>query len=197
MEVETIRLKTPLKEEDIRKLEVGQRVLLSGYIITGRDRIHKYLFEERPSKDEIPFMIKGGVLYHCGPIIEKTDKGYRFIVGGPTTSSRMEPYEWFVIKEYGLRGIIGKGGMGQKSLEAMGEAGCVYFHTISGAAAYLADRVVEVKGVWKEEFGLPEAMWYLYVEDFPLIVTMDANGRSLHEEIKKASYSRLKELFEE
>ena len=190
------RINTPLTEDIVMSLKVGDVVLISGGIITGRDRVHKFLFHERPDKREIPFDLEGGMIYHCGPIISKTDDTYKLIAAGPTTSMRVEMYEADVIKSYGIRGIIGKGGMGDKTLTALKEYGCVYLHTISGAAAYLADRIKGVAGGWKiEEFGEPEAMWLLDVEDFPAMVTMDAHGNSLHKEIERLSFERLKKMM--
>lgn len=189
-------LNTPLSKEDVLNLKVGDMVLISGQIVTGRDKIHKFLVHERPDKKDIPFELHGGIIYHCGPIIKKVDDAYKLIAAGPTTSMRVEMYEADVIKTYGIRGIIGKGGMGNKTLDAMKEYGCVYLHTISGAAAYLADRIKNVRDGWKiEEFGAPEAMWLLEVEDFPAIVTMDARGNSLHRDIEKISLKRLKEII--
>jgi len=191
-----IRLNVPIKEDEVRSLKVGDMVLISGKIVTARDLIHKYLYEKKLSPSEIPFELKDGVLYHCGPIIKINNKNYKFVVGGPTTSYRMEMYEWFVIKKYGLRGIIGKGGMGKKTLEALKETGCVYLHTISGASVYLAECVKDVLGVWKaQEFGLVDAMWQLTVSDFPAVVTMDTHGRSLHDEIKMNSLKNLKNIL--
>lgn len=192
----TKKIKLPLTKKDVLSLNVGDRVLISGQIVTGRDKIHKYLFNVRPRIKDIPFNLKGAVLYHCGPIIKKTEEGFRLIAGGPTTSIRVEMYEPRIISEYGIRGVIGKGGMGRKTLKALKENGCVYLHTISGAAVYLADRVKRVVGVWKlEDFGMAEAMWIFDVEEFPAMVTMDAHGRNLHEEIEKISYGELKRLI--
>ncbi len=189
-------IKLPLTKKDVLSLNVGDRVLLNGQIVTGRDKVHKFLFNERPGIKEIPFNLKGAVLYHCGPIIKKNKGGFELIAGGPTTSIRVEMYEHQIISGYGIRGIMGKGGMGRKTLKALRENGCVYLHTISGAAVYLADRIKRVAGVWKlEDFGMAEAMWVFDVEEFPAIVTMDAHGRSLHEEIEKISYKELKRLI--
>jgi fumarate hydratase class I len=172
-------------------------VSINGLIVTGRDKVHKFLVYERPDKKDIPFELHGGIIYHCGPIIKKVDDTYKLIAAGPTTSMRVEMYESDVIKAYGIRGIIGKGGMSNKTLNAMREHGCVYFHTISGAAAYLADRVKNVRDGWKiEEFGAAEAMWLLEVENFPAIVTMDAHGNSLHREIEKVSLENLRQILQ-
>lgn len=187
----------PVSKEDIRSLYVGDTVLIHGQIVTGRDRVHKFLFNERLSKKELPINLEGTILYHCGPIIKKTPEGYKVVAAGPTTSMRVEMYEHKIISEHGLRAVMGKGGMGKQTLNALKKNGCVYFHTIGGAAVYLADRVKRVIGVWKlEEFGMTEAMWVLEVEEFPAIVTMDAHGRSLHEEIENKSFKEFKRLIE-
>jgi fumarate hydratase class I len=189
-------IQLPLSKKDVLSLNIGDRVLLSGQLVTGRDKIHKYLFHERPKIKDIPFSLTGTILYHCGPIIRKTREGFNLIAGGPTTSIRVEMYEHQIISDYGIRGVMGKGGMGRKTLKALKDNGCVYLHTISGAAVYLADRIKRVVGVWKlEEFGMAEAMWIFEVQDFPAIVTMDAHGRSLHEEIEKKSFKELHRLI--
>ncbi len=205
-------LNTPLSEDDVLSLNIGDFVLINGQIITGRDRVHKFLFNERPAISEIPFNLEGSILYHCGPIViplhpplvregkeglkgERWDYHYRVIAAGPTTSIRVEMYGHQIISEYGIRGIIGKGGMGRKTLNALKENGCVYLHTVSGAAVYLADRIKRVVGVWKlDEFGMAEAMWVFDVEEFPAIVTMDAHGKSLHKRIEKRSYREFERL---
>jgi fumarate hydratase subunit beta len=185
----------PLNKNDVLSLNIGDMVLINGKLVTGRDRLHRFLFNEKPSRKEIPFNLEGTILYHCGPIIRKTGKGYDLIAGGPTTSMRLEMYEYKIISEYGLRGIMGKGGMGRQTLDALKKYCCVYFHTIGGAGVYLADKVKRVVDEWKlEEFGETEAMWLFDVEDFPAIVTMDAHGRSLHEEIYKRSCREFKRL---
>ncbi|MBI4691308.1 MAG: fumarate hydratase C-terminal domain-containing protein [Nitrospirae bacterium] len=186
----------PLTKKDVLGLKVGDVVLINGLIVTGRDKIHQFLFYEKPSKKDIPFDLSGTILFHCGPIIKKTDDGYTMISAGPTTSIRVDMYESKIISDYGIRGIIGKGGMGENTLKAMKKNGCVYLHTIGGAAAYLADKIKRVIDVWKlEEFGMPEAMWLLEVEGFPAIVTMDAHGKSLHKEIEKESHKILQRLL--
>ncbi len=190
------RLTTPLDERDTESLRVGDFVLLTGLLVTGRDRVHQFLFNNRPDKKALPFDLEGAVLYHCGPIIRNEPGGYRLVAGGPTTSQRVEMYEWWVIKEYGLKGIIGKGGMGEKTHQALQETGGVYLHAISGAAVYLADRIKRVVEGWKvEDFGAPEAMWLIEVEDFPAIVTMDAQGRSLHRSIEEQSMAVYNDLI--
>jgi tartrate/fumarate subfamily iron-sulfur-dependent hydro-lyase beta chain len=184
-----------MTKEDAYSLHAGDIVSITGRIVTGRDRMHKFLFNERPSKKQIPFNLEGAIIYHCGPIIKKTRKGFLFVAGGPTTSMRVEIYEHRIISEYGIRGVMGKGGMGKETLDALKANGCVYLNTIGGAGVYLAEKVKRVGGVWKlEEFGMAEAMWLLEVKDFPAIVTMDAHGRSLHEAIDRGSYEKFKKL---
>ncbi len=190
-----IKLKTPISEEDIRKLKVGDQVLLSGTVITARDEAHKLMVEERP--DFIREIMKGAVIYHCGPVVKKRDDGkWEFVSAGPTTSSREEPYQADVIGEYSVRGVIGKGGMGPKTAEGLKKHGAVYFHAVGGAGTLIANSVKEVKNVFKlEEFGTPEAFWVIEVEDFPVVVTMDANGNSLHKEILEKSEKIAEELM--
>jgi len=186
-----IKLKVPLKEEDVRKLKIGDNVLLDGIIFTARDMAHKFFVESKP--EEFRKLLKDGVIYHCGPIVKK-DKEWKIIAAGPTTSIREEPYMADVIKEFGVRAIIGKGGMGKTTLKACKEHGCVYLSAIGGAAILLAKNIKRVIDVHKLEFGLPEAIWQLEVEDFPAIVAMDADGNSLYddiEEISRKNYTRL------
>ncbi|MEJ2684820.1 MAG: FumA C-terminus/TtdB family hydratase beta subunit [Candidatus Sulfobium sp.] len=185
----------PLSRENASALNAGDIVSITGQVMTGRDRIHRYLFEDRPRKEDIPFDLTGSVIYHCGPVMKKLDGEFRALSAGPTTSVRVEMFTPAIIETYGIRGIMGKGGMGEKTLQALQEHSCVYFHTIGGAAAFLADRITGTLGVWKlEEFGPAEAMWLLEIREFPAIVTMDAHGNSIHKEIEEASYSKLLEL---
>jgi tartrate/fumarate subfamily iron-sulfur-dependent hydro-lyase beta chain len=194
--VEPRSINLPLSAEDVAGFKAGDMALLSGKIVTGRDRVHKYLVENRPKKGDLPFELDGTVLYHCGPVMKKAGSGYQVIAAGPTTSMRVEMYEAEVIRQYGLRGIMGKGGMGEKTLRALQDSGAVYFHTIGGAAAYLADRIMKTIDVWKvEEFGTTEAMWLFEVKDFPAIVTMDSHGNSLHKEIENISFEKFRELI--
>ncbi len=190
-----IKLKVPISEEDIRKLKVGDEVLLSGVIVTARDQAHKLMIEEKP--DFIREYLKESVIYHCGPIVRKNDDGsWSFVSAGPTTSIREEPYQADVICEYNVRGVIGKGGMREKTLEGLKKCGAVYFHAVGGAGTLIANSVKQVKTVFKlEEFGSPEAFWVIEVEDFPVIVTMDSHGNSLHEKILEESERKVKELI--
>jgi fumarate hydratase subunit beta len=186
-----IPLTIPVSETAIRSLKVGDEVALTGVLFTGRDAVHKFLHEG----GQLPagVQLKGGILYHCGPVIIKDEAGnWRCVAAGPTTSIREEPYQWQIIRDFGLRGVIGKGGMGEKTLEACKQYGCVYFHAIGGAAQVLAECVKRVPHVYlMEKFGAPEAIWQFEVVSFPAVVTMDAHGNSLHKEVFAASQAEL------
>jgi len=181
----------PFTEEKIRALKVGDEVLISGVIYTGRDAVHKYLHEGGELPPEVS--LRDGILYHCGPVVMKqADGSWKATAAGPTTSIREEPYQWQVIRDFGLRGVIGKGGMGERTLAACREYGCVYLHAIGGAAQVLAERIKQVRNVYMmEKFGAPEAIWEFEVEDFPSVVTIDSHGRSLHAEIFAQSKAAL------
>jgi fumarate hydratase class I len=175
-------LQSPVSESVIRKLKVGDVVLLRGDMFTGRDAVHAHLM-----KNPAPIDLSGGLLYHCGPVVLKQNGSWKMTAAGPTTSIREEPYEAEVIKRFGIRAVIGKGGMGPKTLAALKDFGAVYLNAIGGAAQYYGRCIKRVKDVYLLEFGIPEAMWHLDVEDFPAIVTMDSHGNSLHADVEKAS----------
>jgi fumarate hydratase class I len=181
----------PFTEDKIRALKVGDEVLISGVIYTGRDAVHKYLHEGGQLPPGVS--LRDGILYHCGPVVMKQEDGtWKATAAGPTTSIREEPYQWQVIRDFGLRGVIGKGGMGDKTLAACREYGCVYLHAVGGAAQVLAERIKKVRNVYMmEKFGAPEAIWEFEVEDFPAVVTIDSHGRSLHAEIFAQSKAAL------
>ncbi len=189
-----IELRVPLSEAEVRRLRVGDKVSLSGVIMLGRDAAHKYLVEN--DAQEVRQYLEHSMIYHCGPVVAKEDGKWRFVAAGPTTSIREEPYQAEVIRRYKLRGIIGKGGMGQKTLAALKEHGCVYLSAVGGLATTLARCVKEVKTVLKlEEFGTPEAMWVILVEGFPALVTMDTHGSSLHADVLKRSEQQVRKLL--
>lgn len=187
----TVRLQTPLDEALVRSLRIGDQVLLSGRIHTARDAAHKYLASEGTSPETLPagLELQGGVLYHCGPVMVRDDGGrWRVTAAGPTTSAREEPYQGEVLRRYGVRAIIGKGGMGDATRRALAECGAVYLSAVGGAAQVLAASVQRVEDVYfLEEFGSPEAMWSLFVHDFPAVVTMDSTGESLHDRVLRQS----------
>lgn len=201
------KLAVPISEDTIRQLRVGEPVQLSGVIVTGRDAAHKYMVENfvksggnpPASEQEVYAALKevltDGVIYHCGPVVQKVDDRWTFVAAGPTTSSREEPYQAEVIEHFRVRAVIGKGGMGPKTLKACQGIGAVYLHAIGGAASFIAQSVSEVLTVYKMEFGVPEAFWVIRVQDFPAVVTMDSHGNSLHQLIKDASAEKLAALI--
>lgn len=186
-----IALTAPFNEEKIRSLKVGDEVAVSGVIFTGRDAVHKHLHEG----GDLPAAVRlrDGILYHCGPVVIQDEAGrWKVTAAGPTTSIREEPYQAEIIGKFGIRGVIGKGGMGDRTLAACREFGCVYLHAVGGAAQVLAECIKEVRGVYMlEEFGAPEAIWELEVAKFPAVVTMDAHGHSLHKEVLATSQAEL------
>ena len=184
-----VALRAPLTEEAVRELKVGDVVLISGRMFTGRDAVHSYLMKHEPPVD-----LNGSVLYHCGPVVVKEGEGWRVTAAGPTTSIREEPYQGEIIKRYGVRAVMGKGGMGAKTLAALKEHGAVYLNAIGGAAQFYARAIKSADDVSLLEFGTPEAMWHLQVEDFPAIVTMDAHGNSLHKDIEQESGKQLEAI---
>jgi len=182
-----IRLQAPITEEQIRALKVGDVVLISGRMFTGRDAVHAHLMKNEPPVD-----MRGGVLYHCGPVVAKRGERWEVTAAGPTTSIREEPYQAEILKRYGVRVVIGKGGMGPKTLAGLKESGGVYVNAVGGAAQFYARCINRVDDVSLMQFGTPEAMWHLDVTDFPAIVTMDAHGNSLHKEIEAQSAAALR-----
>ena len=182
-------LTAPLSEDAVRSLHVGDVVLISGEVFTGRDAVHAHLMKNPP-----PVSLEGAVLYHCGPVMLKEGDGWAVKAAGPTTSSREEPYQATIIEKYGVRAVIGKGGMGAKTLAALQRSGAVYLNAIGGAAQFYSRTIEKVLGVHLLEFGIPEAMWHLRVKGFAAIVTMDAHGNSLHAEVEKETGAKLAEL---
>lgn len=182
---------SPIKKDILKGLSVGDMVSLSGRIVTGRDQIHKYL----ASGNKSPIDLSGLVIYHCGPVVIKEKGQWKITAAGPTTSVREEPYQAEIISNLRPAAIMGKGGMGEKTRKAMSEYGCAYLHAVGGAAQYLAECITKVEGVYLEEFGQPESMWVLTVKDLPALVTMDAHGNSLHENILNDAAKRLEKLF--
>ena len=189
------RLQLPADEKTIRALKVGDFLELSGRMITGRDAAHHWLLHG--FREEVAPFLKDSVIYHVGPVVKKHEDGhYTFVAAGPTTSAREEPFQADVIGTYGLRGVIGKGGMGPKTLKGLQEHGAVYLHAVGGTAQVLAQAVVKVEQVFQlKEFGVPEALWVIQVKDFPVVVTMDSHGGSLHAEVEKASKAKLEQIL--
>ncbi|MEW5938044.1 MAG: FumA C-terminus/TtdB family hydratase beta subunit [Chloroflexota bacterium] len=200
----------PISDETIRSLKVGDPLALTGVMVTGRDAAHKWLEETFIKKtrapqgddekiyEELKKLLDGSVIYHCGPVVSGLDtKDYKFVAAGPTTSIREEPFQADVMKHFNLKGVIGKGGMGAKTLKGCQETPGVYFHAIGGAASFIAQSVKKVLGVYKLEFGVPEAMWVIEVREFPVVVTMDSHGGSQHAVVEESSKEVLERLLQE
>ncbi|MEW5827345.1 MAG: fumarate hydratase C-terminal domain-containing protein [Chloroflexota bacterium] len=198
----------PISDDVIRSLKVGEPVALTGVMMTGRDAVHKWMIDtfikktRQPQGDDLEVyaaikpLLDHGVIYHCGPVVAGLDtKEYKFVAAGPTTSIREEPYQADVMKHFDARGVIGKGGMGPKTLAGCQEVPFVYFHAIGGAASYIAQSVQKVLGVYKLDFGVPEAMWVIEVKEFPVVVTMDSHGGSQHAVIDEKSRKVFEELL--
>jgi fumarate hydratase subunit beta len=203
-----LNLNIPISDETIRSLKVGDPVILNGVMLTGRDTVHKWMIDTFIRKTRSPMgddlevyeaikpLLKGSLIYHCGPVVSGLEnKNYKFVAAGPTTSIREEPYQAEVMKHFNIKGVIGKGGMGPKTLQGCQETPGVYFHAIGGAASYIAQSVTRVLGVYKLDFGVPEAMWVIEVKDFPVVVTMDSHGQSLHKVIEEQSSKVLQGLL--
>lgn len=200
-------LTVPISEQTIRELAVGEPVSLNGVIATGRDAAHKYIIDnfvktggQPPAQEqslyaELKNILTEGVIYHCGPVVRQENGTWSFVAAGPTTSIREEPYQADVMAHFNLRAVIGKGGMGPKTLKACQDVGAVYLHAIGGAASLIAKSVKEVLTVYKMEFGVPEAFWIIRVEEFPAVVTMDSHGNSLHKQLIEQSSAKLADLI--
>lgn len=195
-----IRLTTPLSLKKIRRLSMGDIVMLTGDIFICRDRAHRRIVNDylggKKSKD-LPFSLKNQVIFHTGPIMRKRKGKWTAVLVGSTTSMKLESVEYLLIDNFKLRAIIGKGGMGRKTTAAMRRQGCIYLATVGGAAALLTKGVKKVMNkYWLEDFGVTEAVWHLKVKDFgPLIVGIDSHGRNLYEENKIKVLRKYEKLF--
>ena len=202
------KITLPISDETIRDLRVGEMVLLSGVMMTGRDAVHKWLYDtfitkkRQPEGDDLEVfetikpILDGGIIYHCGPIVSGVETGdYKFVAAGPTTSIREEPYQALIMELFNLKGVIGKGGMGEKTLKGCQDTPAVYFHAIGGAASLIAQLVQKVLAVYKLDFGIVEAMWVIDIKDFPVVVTMDSHGGSKHATINDSSKKVLDDLL--
>lgn len=203
-----MHLTLPLAEGVICQLRTGDRVSLSGILVTGRDAVHRWLvdtfiYPTQPATaddeailEQIKPILAGGAIYHCGPVVAGVKTGeYHIVAAGPTTSLRQEDSMADLLRSLGIKAVIGKGGMGEKTRQALRAVRGIYLHAVGGAAVVMAERIKRVIGVHKLEFGVPEAIWVLEVEQFPLVVTMDAHGNSLHEQIRRQSCMALSGFF--
>lgn len=187
-----MNLRTPLSEDGVRALRLGQEVTVDGTVFIGRDEVHIRALEMREQGRELPFDMNGGALYHCGPIARKKDGSWEIIAAGPTTSARMNTLEPLFIREFGVRAIIGKGGMSRPTSEAMREHGCVYLAFTGGAAVLAARGIKKVQRVEWLDLGMPEALWVVEAKDLgPLVVAMDAHGNSLYDAVNAGAEKNL------
>jgi fumarate hydratase subunit beta len=205
----TYRLTIPISDAEIEQLHVGDQVFLTGVMVTGRDAAHTYIIDNfvktagQPPESEAALyeklkkLLKGSAIYHCGPVVRQDDAGqWHFVAAGPTTSIREEPYQADVMAHFDLKAVIGKGGMGPKTLQGCMDHTYVYLHAVGGAATLIADSVKEVLDVYKkDEFGVPEAFWVIRVQEFPSVVTMDTHGQSIHAQVEASSQERLAALL--
>jgi tartrate/fumarate subfamily iron-sulfur-dependent hydro-lyase beta chain len=183
-EARVFHLKTPISDEDVERLRVGDIIYVTGIMVTARDEAHKKILETIESGGKLPIDLKGLVLYHCGPVVRKKNGLWEVVAAGPTTSMRMESVEAEFIEKTGVKVVVGKGGMGPKTTEAMKKHKAVYAVFTGGAGALAASKIKRVVDVyWLEELGIPEAVWVFEVEEFgPLVVTIDAHGNNYYEE---------------
>ncbi len=188
-------LSTPLSEEEVRSLNAGDEVLLSGPVFTARDEAHLKALEMHERGEPLPFDLRGMAVYHCGPIMVRDGEGWKLVAAGPTTSSRMNMIEPEFIRAFGIRAIIGKGGMSKPTVEAMKEHGCVYLAFTGGAAVIASEGIARVESVHWLDLGMPEAVWHLEARGFgPLIVAIDAQGRSLYEKVDEKVRANLEQI---
>lgn len=193
----TYRLRTPITEDDVRKLQINDIVYLSGDLFTARDEAHHRALEYHLKGKELPIDVQGKALYHCGPLVKEVDGQYKVVSAGPTTSMRMEMFEYRFLKTFPIRIVIGKGGMGSRTTEVMKKLGAVYCAFTGGAAALAGQAIKSVKSVDWLDLGTPEALWLLEVEDFgPLTVAIDTHGHNLHADVAKLVDENKKKIYQ-
>ena len=185
-------IRYPLKQRNVKGLKVGDVIKYTGTLVTARDKAHQRLIELYKRGEKPPVELRDGAIIHCGPIARREKDTWNIISAGPTTSYRMEEYTFDLIRQSGLRLIIGKGGMGEKTAEACKKYKVIYCAFTGGASVVAAEAIEKVENVfWLQELGMPEALWVFKVKDFgPLVVTIDAEGNNLTKEvIEKAKES--------
>ena len=192
------RFKTPISEEEVRKLKVNDVLYVTGTIVTARDQAHKRALEYYKQGRELPVKLEGLAVFHCGPIVKKEDDKWVAVAAGPTTSTRMDQFEDEFIRAFKVRVVIGKGGMGKKTAEAMQKYGAVYGAFTGGAGVLAAKAIKNVRTVeWLQDLGMPEAFWVFEVEDFgPLSIAIDSHGSNLFEDVKKKAEEQRMKIYE-
>jgi fumarate hydratase subunit beta len=193
----TYKLKTPITEEQVRKLKVSDAIYITGTVVTARDQAHNRALQFHKEGKELPLSLEGLAVFHCGPIVKKEGDKWTVVAAGPTTSTRMDIFEDEFIKNFKVRVVIGKGGMGKRTTDAMQKYGAVYGAFTGGAAVLAAKAIKNVKTVEWSDLGMPEAMWILEVEEFgPLTVAIDSHGRNIFEDVKKKTEESRKAIYE-
>jgi fumarate hydratase subunit beta len=193
----TYKLKTPITEEQVRKLKVNDVVYITGTVVTARDQAHNRALQFHKEGRALPISLEGLAVFHCGPIVRKEGDKWTVVAAGPTTSTRMDIFEDEFIKNFKVRVVIGKGGMGKRTTDAMQEHGAIYGAFTGGAAVLAAKAIKNVKTVEWYDLGMPEAMWILEVEEFgPLVVAIDSHGSNIYEDVKKRTEESRKTLYE-
>jgi len=190
------KLKTPISEEEIRKLSVNDVLYVSGTMVTARDQAHRRALEHFKQGKTLPINLEGSAVFHCGPLMKRVNEKWIVVAAGPTTSTRMDIFEDEFIKDFKVRVIIGKGGMGRRTTEAMAKYGAVYGAFTGGAAVLAAKAVKNVRNVEWYDLGMPEAMWVLDVEEFgPLSIAIDSHGNNLFEDIQKKAEENKQRIY--
>lgn len=189
-------LKTPISEEQVRKLKVNDTLYVTGTMVTARDEAHKRALDLHNNNKQLPINFEGLALFHCGPIVKKVNNKWIVVAAGPTTSFRMEPLQADFLKNFKVRLVIGKGGMGQKTVDAMQKCGAVYGAFTGGAAILAAKAIKQVKNVEWLDLGMPEALWIMQIEDFgPLTVAIDTYGNNLFEDVQNKAEIKRRTIY--
>jgi fumarate hydratase subunit beta len=190
------RLRTPVSEEMVRKLRVNDTIYLTGTIVTARDAAHRRALDFNKEGKQLPVNLEGLAVFHCGPIVTKKDNTWRVVAAGPTTSARMDLFEDMFIKNFKVRIVVGKGGMGKRTVDAMKRYGTVYGAFTGGAAVLAVKAIKQVKSVEWSDLGMPEAMWILEVENFgPLTVAIDSHGNNLFTTIQTKAEQQKQKIY--
>ncbi len=191
------KFKTPISEEDVRKLKMNDVVYITGTIVTARDQAHRRALEFFKQGKPLPIDLAGLAVFHCGPVVSKEGDKWTAVAAGPTTSTRMDIFEDEFIKNFKVRVIIGKGGMGKKTTDAMAKHGAVYGAFTGGAAILAARAIKNVRGVEWLDLGTPEALWIFEVEDFgPLAVAIDSHGNNIFMDVQKSVEQNKQKIYQ-
>jgi fumarate hydratase subunit beta len=191
------KLKTPISEEDVRKLKMNDALYITGTMVTARDSAHKRALGLFKEGKEMPINLEGLAVFHCGPIVRKEGDKWTVVAAGPTTSTRMDLFEDEFIKAFKIRVVIGKGGMGRRTTEGMKKYGAIYGAFTGGAAVLAANAIKNVRSVKWLDLGMPEALWIFEVENFgPLTVAIDTYGNNLFEEVHKKTEEKRPKIYE-